>query len=211
MAVAPLRRLLAYGLLLLMPLGMGWGLPGCSACSETCDDQLFSPATHAYLLDFKPGSYWIYRNTQNGDLDSVYLVSAQVDSIKNRAPECLQESAYVILKGFAGKLQWGYTLSTYSNIIDSGGPSDIGFSGDFDLQHPVSLLVNQQAFSEILPLTNCCITGRAACYQEGCTKHYFRLLQLYFARNIGLIRWEAEYYPVFGKVTYELIRYKVVH
>ncbi len=200
------RRLLSY-LLLCLPLVGNWG---CRACGNACEDKPFTEQVRSYFLGFKPGSYWIYRNTQNADIDSVYFVSETIDSNLGRSPDCRLESGYVVLKGFADDKQWGYYIGSNNNIMVTRGASDTGFHGDFHPDSPAPLTVAQQVFKQVITLSHCCITGRGQCYQPACSGNYFRFMQLALARDIGLIRWEAENYPSFGKVTYELIRYKVV-
>ena len=207
MANFRIRRLFSYLLLLCLPLGWGWG---CTACGGECEDKPFTEQVRSYFLGFKPGSYWIYRNVQNGDIDSVYLVSETIDSNLGKSPTCRLESGYVILKGFAGDKQLGYLINSNNNVISIAGTSDTDFYGDYDSNNTAPLTVAQQLFKQVITLSHCCLTGRASCYQAGCSGKYFRFLHLNLAQEIGLVRWEAENYPSSGKVTYELIRSKIV-
>ncbi len=202
-----LRRLFSYLLLLCLPLGWGWG---CTACGTDCEDKPFTEQVRSYFLGFKPGSYWIYRNMQNGDIDSVYLVSETVLNL-GKSPVCRLESGYVVLKGFAENQNFGYYIGSNNNTISIAGASDTDFYGNYDVNTVASLTVAQQLFQRAISLTHCCITGTGECYKPACSGAYFRFRKLVFVPDTGLVRWEAENYPSFGKVTYELIRSKVMH
>jgi hypothetical protein len=200
------RRAIAYALLVAMPLLLSWGLPGCIG-SIPCKPTPFTAQVRSYFLDFKPGSYWIYRNIQNGDIDSVYFVSQSMfDADK---PECQTQYSTTILKGFAGDKQFGYYITSWNNTIENN-QSDIHLNTDYDTGQAMSSTVNGKVYAQSIRLTHCCVAGSSSCYKPGCDFKIFRFLNVVFASNVGLIRWEAENYPGFGTVTYELVRSNIV-
>jgi len=201
------RCVVAYALLVAMPLLLSWGFPGCIG-NIPCKPAPFTAQVRSYFLDFKPGSYWIYRNLQNGDIDSVYFVSENITQGPTR-PECKDENSTTILKGFAGDKRFGYYITSWDNTIESS-QSDIVFQSTHNADKPASLTINGRSYGTTISIVHCCVTSDRQCYIEACTPPYFRLLRAVFAADIGLVRWEAENYPGFGKVTYELVRSNIV-
>lgn len=88
--------------------------------------------------------------------------------------------------------------------------SDIVLQSTYDTGKAAALTINGRSYATTISMVHCCLTTDAQCYREACTPPYFRLLRVVFATDVGLVRWEAENYPGFGKVTYELVRSNIV-
>ncbi len=88
-----LLRFIGYVLILLMTFQFGScsNLLGCSKCN----DKVISLDLKHYFFNFKPGSYWIYQNTKNGDLDSVYFVKK--DSVLSGG-NCTDEYVNILMR-----------------------------------------------------------------------------------------------------------------
>lgn len=197
------QRLYSYLLLSSLPFLVNTGL---LSCNGKCKDLPFTPDVREYFLDFKEGSYWIYRNVANGDIDSVYFVSQNIypSAGAKGGPICSQEYSTVKFTGFAEK-QFGYVVKSWNNEMEISSSSEIGFAGDYNFQKVEDRLFSGQKYNEVIILINCCFNG----CNNACDKNYFRFLKLYYARQIGIVRWEAENHPQYGNAIYELIRYKV--
>lgn len=193
-----LKKIMAYGLLLVLPTLM-WG------CIGKCKyDLLLSADQHAYFIDFQPGDYWIYRNVQNGDLDSVYFVSQEIhpQPVSPGDPICRQEDVTVQLKGFAKSLNFAYIVHSWDGDMSIDITSAVDYYGSYDINSQKYLVVNGKIYPQTVSTTHCCLT---VCKNQ-CGGTYMRFDRLVFAKSIGIIRWEAIRHPQFGTVTYELIR-----
>ncbi len=196
------RRLLSYLLLGSLPFWLNTCTLGC----QKCKDLYFTPQVKDYFLDFKKGSYWIYRNVANGDLDSVYFVSQFIlpETVPAGGSICYQEYGIVYFEGLSGSLKLGYFVKSWSNNFQNA-QSDAIINGDYNLGDRKEISVSGLIYKNVITINNCCLSRN--CY--ACNEKHFRFQKLYFAPQIGLIRWEAENHPIYGNVTYELIRHKI--
>jgi len=190
-----LKRLIAYGLLCSLPALLG-------GCWGKCTDRLLSADKRAYFMDFKPGDYWIYRNVQNGDIDSVYFVSQEVRS-ENKTPTCLNEDAIIQLKGFAKSLTYSYVVQGWDGVMKTNVQSTVDYYGNYDVATQKPTKAAGRNYAQTVSTTHCCIEG---CITEFCDGITLRFDRLVFAKSVGIVRWEAIRHPKFGTVTYELIR-----
>jgi hypothetical protein len=173
-------------------------------CISKCPNKsYFSAETRSYFLDFKPGSYWIYKNVVNGDIDSVYFVSQQIfGNDPTLVDNCPQEFAEVSYNGFAN-LPFSYEVNSWGGEFKASGRySGMGFLSQSSFGNKNDFIAQGIKYSQVITLIDCCITG---CYAY-CPIKTFQFDRLYFAPGRGIIRWEASNHPQFGKVVYELIR-----
>lgn len=179
------------------------------ACFSDCKDRLFTPDVREYFLDFKEGSYWIYRNMQNGDIDSIYFISQSIthDAMPRQfgVPTCYQEYAGARFEGNTRSLSFSYTINSWSNAMN-GNYSFAFFSGEYDLNKLTTENFSGKTYDKVIAFENCCLSRN--CY--GCNQRSARITKMYFAPKIGLVRWEAENHPQYGNAVYELVRYKVI-
>ncbi len=176
----------------------------CGGCIKKCPNKsFFTDETKSYFVNFKPGDYWIYKNVANGDLDSVYFVSAQIEGNDlTAADNCPQEYAIVQFNGLAN-LPMSYIVNSWGGEFSAyGRNSGVGFLSQSSVEARSNSVVQGVIYANVITLTDCCITG---CYAR-CPITTFQFDRLYFAPRKGIIRWEASNHPQFGKVTYELIR-----
>ena len=176
----------------------------CGSCVNKCyNPSYFTAETRSYFVDFKPGDYWIYKNVENGDLDSVYFISAKVEGNDPSNPDyCANEYASVRFGGLAD-LPLSYVVDSWGGEFSAGGNfSGVGFLSQSSFETKSAIAVQGVNYDKVITLTDCCITG---CYAR-CPINTFQFDRLYFAPRKGIIRWEASNHPQFGKVTYELIR-----
>jgi hypothetical protein len=180
-----------------------FGVLGC----KKCEDRLVRPDIKQYFFNFKPGSYWIYKNTQNSDIDSVYVVSRDSLVLNDGRTDCFQEYITVGLKGFAKNKIFSYQIFGWTNNSQISRKSEIDYNGDYKFLNQEKI-INGKVYQNLIGIDHTCLSYQ--CPGCGCDNKTFRFQHLYFAKNVGLVSWEADYHPTYGSVVYELVRYEIV-
>lgn len=175
----------------------------CRKCKETP-----YPDFEHYFVGFKEGSYWIYRNEQNGDIDSVYSIKRDQYAEAARTKSFHQECAsiqYISLS--MGGFPFATTLETYIyyglnrlTLTPENRTPRYLYSQVVDLKSTDTAQVNGVVYTDVLKMD-------CQCDIQAITDH--QLTQLWYAKNIGLIQWQYTSYPKRETTTHKLIRYKI--
>lgn len=182
-------------------------LSGCRKCEN---DQI-DPAFDLYISGFKEGSYWIYQNEQNGERDSVYVIKREVYSEAARSKsfqrECFTRDITLFMAGFS----FADTVKTFVpssiNILALSTPvkhqADISQFYHRNVQlNPASMrLMDGTTYPEVVQIDS---------QSDTTSVKTSGLSQLWYAKSIGLIRWQCTRHPKYGNATYSLVKYKVL-
>ncbi len=205
----PLTRLIGYALI----LALTQPFEGCTQGCRDCSSQPFTEDVRQYFFNFKPGSYWIYKNTLNNDIDSVYFVSQTMekDAVNGESRECFIDRGSFLWKGFAKTRSFGLVVIADRPELSISFGADVGFYGDRDGSTQETLPINGKLFNTIT-FTNCCAASSGLKCPSGypCNTSFFEMMKITFSKDIGMVRWQARRHPVYGDVVYELVRYNII-
>jgi len=176
----------------------------CQFCAD-CPYATFPPEVESYF-EFKEGSYWIYRDVSNNTFDSLYIISS---SKRLGVRHC--GDAHLDQRIGSKSLEMYLTINAKDlSLFLTGGDfvsNRINFGTTF------SQTILNKRYENLVAVDNCCVSNTCSSYFKTCetiNSSIFLINSFVFAPNIGLIKWETEKHPIYGKTTFELVRYKIV-
>lgn len=112
-----------------------------AACSKKKDPRyVYLDAFTKDHFYFKPGSYWIYRDSISGRVDSFYVSSSNVSTLFSSNSNIVNEELKVLITqkstnlSIKSEVQWYYTFRTYTQMSASYVANDIPLSLDYGAQ-----------------------------------------------------------------------------
>ena len=175
----------------------------CQLCNN-CIYKEFPPEADLYF-EFKEGSYWIYRNNKTTKVDSLYVTYYE-RTIGQKKEGCRDDFIRQYLT--SSETQKGLLFELYSNpaILVSNAYS----SDELNFSNTNIVSISGTSYSKTIIAENCCLSNACKNTKFCNNNGDIVIRKAYFAPNIGLIKWETEKHPIYGKTTFELVRYKIV-
>jgi hypothetical protein len=176
-------------------------LAACDGPYKNCPEHYFSEEFKSYTF-FNDGSYWVYQDTLNNKLDSIYLLSQEIKykedcDYTGEPEEFLTQSFYssfFVPNEFnidcraADRVYLGYDFSGYfrDDLI-------VGESNNFTYEEKIdSLLINETWYKDVMVFTK------------------FNLYKYYWARRVGLVKKVFPDPNNSGTIyDFEIVRYKI--
>jgi|GEM_PF-4663445 len=183
----------------------------CTLCNN-CIYKEFPPEIDSYF-GFEKGSYWIYKNTTNGALDSLY-VNSYFKTIGSSKEVCTDAAIdQGITSSNLGESNLGNVF--YLNSADMTLAGYDFASNQINVKETSTVTVLNKRYENSLVLNNCCLSNNCQnSVLEGRCRNISQapivISKLIFAPNVGIVKWEVNKHPIYGKTTFELVRYKIV-
>lgn len=198
-------------------------LLGLSSCKKENDEQptpapsamtvVVSDELKSYAL-FKPGSYWIYKNTSDNSIDSIYVKA--VDTFSNST------NAYChITFGFEDSIPTYYHLFGHFLLMKEYTKESVHVNGVPMFMSDTTVLVNPGNYgiseNRSLGLVNIQNQNYDSCRYVKCmNRNYYAASQTYFdhtceliwRKHIGVLKFQQS--GLAGLDSWELIRYDVI-
>lgn len=190
---------------------IGCSITQCNFCGNYCDIRHeFTPEFKRYFLDFGAGSYWIFKDTINNRIDTLKLIENNAQYQGNKL-ECFSDTRAM-----------SYTMTPRIDLfIGFSADSPKHFSGSYNF-YTTEIDFDKTVYMEIIGKTYKVIALNNCCLNFSCpdneSKYIFRCgtargiapSKMYFSPAIGLVKWETEDHPVYGKASYALIKSNII-
>lgn len=164
---------------------------------------------------FKVGSYWIYRDSTNTVLDSVYVTTASITTKEFQINDTLYkvETATVTFNNFLNK----FTLCSWPNDNIST-KQNWGYTiFEIDTSHVTSVIGDglniNKSLSSLSVLSNTYVNVREIYFSYkflGSGPYVWYVENNYWCKNIGIIKRRIYNAPLMTYSTYELLRHNIV-
>ena len=178
-----------------------------AGCRGKCTTTPINDDFNRFFLVFKPGTYWLYRNLDNGSIDSVYVKKNDTseECIRGKLFTCddCRESKKLVFSGLSlFKIDYEVNGTTDVNqyLIRAISQNIVFSSTSIDFNNSVApSVINGITHAKTVRLTN---------QFPGSTQPHIKTLIA--VRDTGLFYFEVENHPNFGTTKYVLIKAKIV-
>lgn len=186
------------------------------SCKELITTKRYVNEELKEFLDFKPGSYWIYRDTATGKLDSMYIANyySAVSEVSDEKVKNIYEQIHYEQRW--GKKTIGVSFDLppnenetkyhYVNYTGTEGPGKYFFGWSDENGFPETNNNIPHLKIEYLPLLNVYNTTYSDVIKSESVGLGDEFLNAcYLKRNVGIVKFEFA-----DSAVYELIRYNIV-